>query len=292
MVKHWWWEIKLCIRNSWCRVVVFSPFSSHSALVEVSNVQNAAKLFQLTFVWHTKLQRVGAAKTSNDAKGSFCISFIYFHLCSLRETWITTQHWWKPPTGPSWSAFWGFSSRGVFRRSVKIVAVRTSTQEMVREFGKGSLPLLMFRMNRSTVAVFQIEFMETSGFHRNGTWTTTTNQPSSEVVFLYRGSCEIYCVKSSVCETKLQPISPNKPQAIDTCRSLAIRRHCNPGIKGWLKMYNWYQMIAYQNQRLRMLHQSRLWTDAVVDLGAATPKWCLDIMRHVRFRKENTAANP
>lgn len=152
----------------------------------------------------------------------------------------------------------------------------------------------MFRMNRSTVAVavFQIELMETSGFHRNGTWTTTTNQPSAEVVFLYRGSCEIYCVKSSVCETKLQPISPNKPQAIDTCRSLAIRRHCNPGIKGWLKMYNWYQMIAYQNQRLRMLHQSRLWTDAVVDLGAATPKWCLDIMRHVRFRKENTAANP
>ena len=34
--------------------------------------KNAAKLFQLTFVWHTKLQIVVAAKTSNDAKGSFC----------------------------------------------------------------------------------------------------------------------------------------------------------------------------------------------------------------------------
>ena len=29
----------------------------------------------------------------------------------------------------------------------------------------------MFRMSRSTVAVFQIEFMDTLGFHRNDTWT-------------------------------------------------------------------------------------------------------------------------
>lgn len=72
-----WWNIG-CGRSScafeadsWCRV-----FSIFFALIfggsTVSNVQNAAKLFQLTFVWHAKLQIVVAAKTSNDAKGSFC----------------------------------------------------------------------------------------------------------------------------------------------------------------------------------------------------------------------------